>query len=131
MKKKKERKKIYFFKVSKIILLLQSIAEARGALGFVPKYPIIIIPGLACTALESWNRDKSSFLFFSLFYSFLSSPSLPHFFHQLILFFTKIVGWQRERVWVDPFKIGKAAVFQKVANKFSRKKKEKKVELLF
>ena len=32
----------------------------------------------------------------------------------------------RERVWVDPFKIGKAAVFQKMAFKLSRKKKSEK-----
>lgn len=38
------------------------------------------------------------------------------------------MGWQRERVWVDPFKIGKAAVFQKVAQKLTRKKKDKKEE---
>jgi hypothetical protein len=40
----------------------------------------------------------------------------------------------RERVWVDPFKIGKAAVFQKMANKLSRKKKsdkDRKVPLSF
>jgi hypothetical protein len=38
---------------------------------------------------------------------------------------TDKAGWKRERVWVDPFKIGRAAVFQKVANIFQKKGKDK------
>jgi hypothetical protein len=35
-------------------------------------------------------------------------------------------NWKGERVWVDPFKIGKTAVIQKVANIFSTKSNAKK-----
>mmetsp|Transcript_31741 Transcript_31741/g.49648 ORF Transcript_31741/g.49648 Transcript_31741/m.49648 type:complete len:702 (-) Transcript_31741:47-2152(-) len=72
----------------------QTVAEAKYSLGFRPKYPIIIIPGLASTALEAWSTDKAA--------------------------------WMRERVWIDPFKIGKMAVFEKVSQRFAKKETKKK-----
>ena len=37
------------------------------------------------------------------------------------------MAWLRERVWVDPFKIGKVAVFEKVATRFSKRKTKRPV----
>ena len=36
----------------------QTISEAKKALGYRPHYPIIIVPGLASSALEAWETDK-------------------------------------------------------------------------
>ena len=68
----------------------KSVGSAKAALGFLPKYPVLIIPGLASSALECWTTYKGT--------------------------------WKRERVWVDPFKIGKAAALQKIANRVNKKK---------
>ncbi len=40
--------------------VLQTISEAKKALGYEPKYPIIIVPGLASSALEAWETDKGN-----------------------------------------------------------------------
>ena len=38
-------------------------------------------------------------------------------------------GWIRDRVWIDPFKIGKTARFQKLSNAVTKRKKStKKIE---
>eukprot|EP00339_Tiarina_fusa_P000423 CAMPEP_0117012128 /NCGR_PEP_ID=MMETSP0472-20121206/10276_1 /TAXON_ID=693140 ORGANISM="Tiarina fusus, Strain LIS" /NCGR_SAMPLE_ID=MMETSP0472 /ASSEMBLY_ACC=CAM_ASM_000603 /LENGTH=1021 /DNA_ID=CAMNT_0004715123 /DNA_START=120 /DNA_END=3184 /DNA_ORIENTATION=- len=66
----------------------KSVGKAKAALGFVPKYPVMIIPGFASSALECWQAEKSS--------------------------------WIRERIWVDPFKIGHTVVGQALLNKLSR-----------
>lgn len=65
----------------------QSVCQAKASYGFKPKYPIMIIPGLASSALEAWESPRPA--------------------------------WIRERVWVDPFKIGKMAVAQKLSTKLS------------
>ena len=67
----------------------QSVGQAKALYGFKPKYPIMIFPGLASTALEAWESPKES--------------------------------WIRDRVWIDPFKIGKTAMAQKIASCLSRK----------
>lgn len=71
----------------------QSVGDALASAGFVPYYPIMIVPGLASSALEAWETPKSA--------------------------------WLRERVWVDPFKIGQTAITMKLSNKLSSKKKKK------
>ena len=71
----------------------QSVGEALAGAGFAPFYPIMIIPGLASSALECWETPKSA--------------------------------WLRERVWVDPLKIGSpafAAKFTKTINSFKKTK---------
>tara|TARA_R110002050_G_scaffold242859_4_gene379213 strand:- start:227 stop:568 length:342 start_codon:yes stop_codon:yes gene_type:complete len=35
------------------------VGIAKYVLGFRPKYPVIIVPGLASSALEAWFIDKS------------------------------------------------------------------------
>ena len=69
----------------------RSVGAAKAALGFKPKFPILIIPGLASSALECWSSSEKP-------------------------------NWVRERVWIDPFKIGKTAALQKLSNVLSRKK---------
>jgi hypothetical protein len=68
------------------------IGKARALLGARPKYPVLIIPGLASSALEAIVTDERE--------------------------------WKRERVWIDPFKIGKLAVLEKVAKVFASNPKE-------
>lgn len=70
----------------------KSVGMAKRALGYKPKYPVMIVPGLASSALICWESDKEA--------------------------------WKMERVWVDPFKIGKAAAFQKLSNKMKGKSKK-------
>jgi len=75
----------------------KSVGLAKRALGYKPKYPVMIVPGLASSALICWETDKEA--------------------------------WKMERVWVDPFKIGKAAAFQKLSNKMKGKSKKKEDDL--
>ena len=72
----------------------KSIGKALKTVGYIPKYPVIIVPGLASTALEAWESPKES--------------------------------WIRERVWIDPFKIGKTAISMKLSQMTSSKKKYKR-----
>ena len=72
----------------------QSVGQAKKAAGFLPKYPVLIVPGLASSALEAWESPKSA--------------------------------WIRERVWIDPFKIGKTAISMKLSSKMGRKTKKSK-----
>ena len=71
----------------------QSVGQAKAQYGFRPKYPIMIIPGLASSALEAWESPKES--------------------------------WIRDRVWVDPFKIGKTAMAQKLTTRMTKKSSSK------
>jgi hypothetical protein len=75
----------------------KSVGAAKAAFGYSPRFPIMIIPGLASSALECWESPKSN--------------------------------WLRERVWVDPFKIGKMAVQQKFTERVLRKRKTKTSKL--
>ena len=75
------------------------------------KYPVIIVPGIASSALEAWNTDDSAWHRFPFFFYFL-------------FFFFPLQSFFRERVWIDPFKVGKTAGLQKIAqfvNQSSRK----------
>ena len=71
-----------------------SVGLAMSQAGFRPHFPVMIIPGLASSALECWETPKSA--------------------------------WLRERVWVDPFKIGKTAISMKLSNKIGGRKKKTK-----
>mmetsp|Transcript_19419 Transcript_19419/g.54554 ORF Transcript_19419/g.54554 Transcript_19419/m.54554 type:complete len:1295 (+) Transcript_19419:74-3958(+) len=85
-------------KAAKKYTSTKRIGLAKAALGYRPKYPIIIVPGLASSALEAWTTEKGA--------------------------------WRRERVWVDPMKIGNLAVMEKIftmpkiSKKDSREAKE-------
>ena len=72
----------------------KSIGKALKIVGYKPKYPVIIVPGLASSALEAWESPKES--------------------------------WIRERVWIDPFKIGKTALSMRLSRLTSSKKKPKR-----
>ena len=73
---------------------MKSVAAAKLALGMRPKYPVLIFPGLASSALECLQTPQKE--------------------------------WHRERVWIDPFKIGKLAAMQKISDKFNKRGKKHK-----
>ena len=77
-------------------LNMKSVGKAKAALGYKPKYPIMIIPGFASSALECWQGDKSQ--------------------------------WFRERIWLDPFKIGSTVVGATLANVMNRDSKKLDVQ---
>lgn len=66
----------------------KSVGKAKAKLGYSPKFPVVIVPGFASSALECWQAEKSS--------------------------------WVRERIWVDPFKIGHTVVGQAIVNKITK-----------
>jgi len=59
----------------------KKVGAVKKANGFVPKFPIVLIPGLGSSALEVWEGKSE---------------------------------WSRDRVWLDPFKIGKIAAAQRL-----------------
>jgi hypothetical protein len=59
-----------------------------GVCGYLPRFPIVIIPGMASSALEVYQ--------------------------------TKEKEWKHERVWIDPLKIGRLAMFEKVTKVFQK-----------
>ena len=103
------------------IFCQQTISEAKAQLGYRPHYPIIIVPGLASSSLEVCVCVCVCVLDYLVFmsvcdFNYTSTQALV----------TDKGTWKGERVWVDPFKIGRAAVLQKVANIFTTKSNQKK-----
>ena len=78
------------------------VGVVKKGLGFVPKYPIVLIPGLGGSVLEVWE-GKSEWirLVLCFLFIFIFILSRPHF-------------QCRDRLWLDPFKIGKIAAAQRL-----------------
>jgi len=70
---------------------LKSVGKAKAQLGYQPKYPIMIIPGFASSALECWKGERSA--------------------------------WFRERIWLDPLKVGHTIVGATLKTMMSDSKK--------
>ena len=97
-------------------------------MGYRPHYPVIIVPGLASTSLEVEDKRKTKRERERLEKNEMELKGKEGGF--VITIFQALVtdkgNWKGERVWVDPFKIGKTAVIQKVANIFSTKSTQRK-----
>ena len=64
----------------------KKIGRAHSTLGAGPGHPVVIVPGMASSALEAFETTEKD--------------------------------WYCERVWIDPFKIGRLAMIETLAKKF-------------